>query len=161
MVKYDAHVTSIGPLLGEFREGGVLVFFGLNAPAELAEFAVLHDGQHLVAPVEPGDWFQLDTARFEVLAVGDIANRNLDHSGHFILKFNGQTEPEMPGDICVEHKPVPDVHPGMHLQILGKTPNETSQPAATALTPAEAPATPSASPLLAADTAATQELAGE
>lgn len=155
MVKYDAHVTSIGPLLGEFREGGVLVFFGLNAPAELAEFALLHDGQHLVAPVEPGDWFQLDTARFQVLAVGEIANRNLDHSGHFILKFNGQTEPEMPGDICVEHKPVPDVHLGMHLQILGNPPDEASQP--------ETAATPAVDPDLSASpsSAMTEELAGE
>lgn len=158
MVKYNAHVTSIGPLLGEFREGGVLVFFGQNAPAELAEFAVLHDGQHLQAPVEPGDWFMLDESRFQVLAVGDIANRNLDHSGHFILKFNGQTEPEMPGDICVEHKPVPDVHIGMHLQILGKDPDETSLPASA--DEAEASLTPSASPSV-APAEATEELAGE
>ena len=54
---------------------------------------------------------------FTVLAVGDVANNNLENLGHLILKFNGETEPEMPGDVCLENKPLPKLVPGLLIRI--------------------------------------------
>jgi PTS system glucitol/sorbitol-specific IIA component len=116
MVKYTARITGIGPLLSEFTEAGVLVFFGPNAPEELTEFAVIHDGQFLAEPVVAGDVFSIGGERYRVLAVGAVANQNLAALGHFIIKFNGATEPEMPGDICAEARSLPVLAVGMRFQ---------------------------------------------
>lgn len=117
MIKYQATITAIGPLVSEFVEAGVLVFFGANAPAELAEFAILHDGSELHGAVAPGDLIRLDEHTYHVLAVGEVANQNLSALGHLVIKFNGQTEPEMPGDVCAEAVPVPPLQVGMRFEI--------------------------------------------
>lgn len=117
MVKYQANITAIGPLVSEFVEAGVLVFFGENAPSELAEFAILHDGTQLNGAVAPGDRIRLDEHTYRVLAVGEVANQNLGALGHLVIKFNGLTEPEMPGDVCAEAVPVPPLQVGMRFQI--------------------------------------------
>ncbi|MFN8499174.1 MAG: PTS glucitol/sorbitol transporter subunit IIA [Anaerolineae bacterium] len=117
--KYEAQITAIGPLVDEFRDSGILVLFREGAPEELAEFSILHDGQELRAPVAPGDEIVLGDARFRVLAVGDVASANLASLGHLVMKFNDQTAPEMPGDVCLEARPIPPVAVGMSLKILG------------------------------------------
>ena len=117
MIKYQAQITAIGPLAGEFIDAGVLVFFGLDAPPELAEFAILHDGSKLNSNVAPGDQLRIDGAAFAVLAVGEVANKNLGALGHLVVKFNGQTEPEMPGDVCVEAKALPPLKVGTQFAI--------------------------------------------
>lgn len=117
MIKYSAQVIGIGPLISEFIDGGILVFFGSEAPEELREFAILHDGKKLEQHVAPGDTIMLGDSRFTILAVGEVANQNLAALGHFILKFNGENTPEMPGDICVEALPLPEINVGMQVEI--------------------------------------------
>lgn len=112
MVKYSATVSEIGPLVDEFISAGVLVFFGQNAPEELREFAILHDGDTLIDDVVVGDRFCIGNECFTILAVGEVANQNLKALGHFIIKFNGEQKPEMPGDICAEVRPLPSIHVG-------------------------------------------------
>jgi glucitol/sorbitol PTS system EIIA component len=115
MVKYKAKFTQIGPLVSEFLVHNILVLFGSSAPEELAEFAVIHDGQELVEPIVVGDTVSINEESFKVLAVGDVANINLKNLGHLILKCNGMTEPEMPGDVCLEDKPLPIIEVGTTL----------------------------------------------
>ena len=103
--------------MAEFTDAGVLVLFGENAPDELKEFSILHDGQTLHEDVAPGDWFTIEGQRYRVLAVGEVANTNLGNLGHLILKFNGSDKPEMPGDVCVEALPLPEIRPGMSFSI--------------------------------------------
>jgi glucitol/sorbitol PTS system EIIA component len=117
MVKYKACVTQIGPLVAEFIAHGVLVFFGATAPEELTEFAIIHDGLELIEPIVAGDTVHIGDEAFQVLAVGEVANKNLSNLGHFVLKCNGQTEPEMPGDVCLEAKPLPVIKVGTMLII--------------------------------------------
>lgn len=118
MLKYSATITAIGPLTAEFIDAGILVFFGQSAPEELTEFAVIHDGQTLAAPVVAGDEFVLGGERYRLLAVGEVANENLGNLGHFIIKFNGESTPEMPGDMCAEARPLPKIEIGAQFQIL-------------------------------------------
>lgn len=118
--KYKATVTEIGPLVTEFIEAGILVFFGDDAPPELREFSIIHDGKTLIADVVPEDVIIIDDKQYQVLAVGDVANSNLSNLGHLIIKFNGQTEPQLPGDVCVEEKPVHQVIVGTVFEIIGR-----------------------------------------
>lgn len=117
MIKYQARITAIGPQVSEFADAGVLVFFGQNAPPELAEFAILHDGTHLEREIGPDDQIRLGGNSYRVLAVGDVANQNLSALGHLVVKFNGMTTPEMPGDVCAEAAPLPKLEVGMEFGI--------------------------------------------
>ena len=120
MIKYSATVTAIGPLTGEFVEAGILVLFGASAPDELKDFAIIHDGVELASPLAAGDVISVDASQYRVLAVGDVANENLKNLGHLVMKFNGQTEPELPGDVCVESQPLPPVAVGTVLRVEGE-----------------------------------------
>lgn len=117
MIKYRAKITAIGPYVAEFIDNNILVLFGDQAPEELAEFSILHDGKEVQGTLIVGDNLYLGDDGFKVLAVGDVANDNLKNLGHVIIKFNGETKPEMPGDICVESKPLPDIKPGLEIRI--------------------------------------------
>lgn len=119
MLKYQATVTEIGPLVDEFINAGILVFFGADAPPELREFSIIHDGTELLSDVIPSDTVVIDDASYKVLAVGEVANSNLGNLGHLVMKFNGQEEAKLPGDVCVEEKPVHPVKVGTVFKILG------------------------------------------
>jgi PTS system glucitol/sorbitol-specific IIA component len=120
MLKYQAQVTSIGPYVSEFIDHNILVLFGDQVPEELADFSILHNGKELSGTINVGDVIYLGDNNYSVLAVGEVANENLANLGHLVLKFNGETEPEMPGDVCVEAKPLPAIGPGMGLRIEGE-----------------------------------------
>ncbi len=116
-LKYKITVVSLGELAQEFIDSGILVFFGLDAPEELAEFSILHQHDKLYQEIVPGDIVKIDNETFKILAVGEVANQNIANLGHLILKFNGYTEAEMPGDVSVENVPVPVVKPGTVIEI--------------------------------------------
>ena len=104
-------------MVEEFRQAGILVFFGKDAPEELIEFSIIHDAEALAMPVSLGDVVILGKDRYKVLAVGDVANTNLANLGHLILKFNGESTARLPGDVNVEEKPVPELEVGMEIRI--------------------------------------------
>ena len=115
--KYQMQVTQIGDLTSEFTAEGILVFFGEGAPEELLDFAIIHTHTELTSPVQPGDNIVFEDQSFKVTAVGDVANENLANLGHLVMKTNGASEPEMPGDVCVEAKPLPEITVGMRITI--------------------------------------------
>jgi PTS system glucitol/sorbitol-specific IIA component len=120
MIKYEGQITNIGPLTEEFLGAGIIVFFGQEAPEELIEFSIIHDGKELKKDLVPADVIWIDDQKFTVLAVGEVANSNLANLGHLILKFNGLDQVEMPGDVCVENKPIPDITVGTRFRIEGE-----------------------------------------
>lgn len=120
MIKYEATVTEIGPLVDEFINAGILVFFGADAPPELREFSIIHDGKALNADIVPNDIVIIDDEPYKVLAVGEVANTNLGNLGHLILKFNGLDQAKLPGDVCVEEKPVHPVKIGTVIKVLSE-----------------------------------------
>lgn len=117
MDKFSTVVSAVGPLTREFVEAGILVFFGLEAPEELRDFAILHVGGELASDIEVGDQLCINGKVFRILAVGEVANQNLRSLGHFVVKFNGRTVVEMPGDICAEANPLPEIQPGSIVRI--------------------------------------------
>ena len=119
LIKFLATVTEIGPLVEEFINAGILVFFGDNAPPELVEFSIIHDGKELKEDLQPGDCIFIDDQEFKILAVGEVANSNFRNLGHLIMKFNGKEKVELPGDVCVESKPIPPVKIGTTIKVQG------------------------------------------
>jgi PTS system glucitol/sorbitol-specific IIA component len=113
-------------MVEEFLPHGILIFFGANAPAELREVSLVHDGTHLHANLAVGDLLQFIPApstdasathppmRFRLTAVGEMANANLAQLGHLVVHFDAATTANLPGTISVE----PSLE---HLPLVGTT----------------------------------------
>ena len=119
MEKYRTTVEKVGEMAVDFAEGGILVFFGPAAPEELHEFAIITDAAELKADVTPGDVLWVGDDDFPVVSIGEIANSNIAELGHLVVKFNGLTEPELPGDVSVPAVPAPIVEAGTVIRIIG------------------------------------------
>lgn len=121
ITKYETKVTKLGPVTQDFIAEGILVFFQMNVPDELAEIAILHTHDKLHQEVVAGDQLIIDDQPLTILCVGEVANQNLANLGHFVVKFNGLTEPEMPGDISVPSEiPIPPIVPGTIIKFVGE-----------------------------------------
>jgi PTS system glucitol/sorbitol-specific IIA component len=118
VVRYATTVTAVGEMIPAFREQGLLVFFGPDAPQELHDFCLLHDPSVNASTPRPGDVIELDGDRFTVTAVGDVVEANLSRLGHFCLKADGSTTAPLPGDVCVEQRELPDLGVGSTMRIL-------------------------------------------
>ena len=114
---YKTTVDKIGELVPAFREQGMLVFFGANAPEELHDFCILHTVEFKDDALKAGDVITIDETSFEVLAVGDVANENLMNLGHLNLKANGLTTAELPGDVNIAVTELPEVNVGTRIVI--------------------------------------------
>ena len=119
-VVYSSTVTAVGALVSDFRDQGLLVWFGENAPEELHEFSILHKvDNHKRAPIV-GDTIALNDDFFTVLAVGSVASENLLNLGHLDLKANGLAVAELPGDVNVEARELPMVKVGDRLKVIAQ-----------------------------------------
>lgn len=119
-IVYSSTVTAVGDLVPEFRDQGILVFFGEGAPSELHEFSILHKVEISERAAKEGDLIRINSDEYKVLAVGHVASDNLLNLGHLDLKANGETKADLPGDVNVEKKELPTVKPGDVLQIIEK-----------------------------------------
>ncbi len=120
MVVYSTTVTAVGELVSDFRDQGILVFFGEGAPEELHDFSVLHKVEISERAPQPGDFIRVNDDEFNILAVGSVVSDNLLNLGHLDLKANGLTEPELPGDTNVEARTLPMIKVGDIVEIYTK-----------------------------------------
>ena len=114
---YEIVVTAIGSGVEEFTEAGVWIFFQTGAPDELTEFALLHQAEAPLEPIVAGQQLEIDGQHYMITGVGDRANDNIRALGHMVLKANGAHEPELPGEICIEERALPQPFIGMILRV--------------------------------------------
>jgi PTS system glucitol/sorbitol-specific IIA component len=120
MVVYSTTVTAVGELVSDFRDQGILVFFGEGAPEELHEFSVIHKVEISERAPITGDLIRINDEEFDVLAVGSVVSDNLLNLGHLDLKANGLTEAELPGDTNVEARSLPMINVGDKFEIIAR-----------------------------------------
>lgn len=115
---YKSIVKGIGPLVSDLAsEGNIVIVFDENAPAALAEMAVIHTHCSLDKDVTEGDLVLLGDGEYLVTAVGEEANQTLRKMGHCTFKFTGQDKVDLPGQIELAGK-LPNVKEGDVFQIL-------------------------------------------
>ena len=117
-VLYDTTVTSVGQMVEDFRQQGVVILFDERAPEELRDFAVIHAPTVTVSGPAPGDVVVLGDVQLPVLAVGAVVQDNLMALGHLDLKADDRTEAALPGDVCVPSGDLPLLVAGMRFQLL-------------------------------------------
>ncbi|MFK4997905.1 PTS glucitol/sorbitol transporter subunit IIA [Bacillus sp. N9] len=115
--KYETRINKIGPSVADFFGEKMLILFGDNAPAELAEYCVLIDVNDVEGDIVPGDTLQLGESKYNITAVGDAVKQNLSSLGHITLKFDGSQTPELPGTLYLEDSDISDVATGDLIQI--------------------------------------------
>jgi glucitol/sorbitol PTS system EIIA component len=114
---YALEITAIGPLVEEFTAEGIWVFFREGAPEEVAEFAILHQAPAPLRPIVAGQRLEIGDQQYRIGAVGPVANQNVTNLGHLVLKANGLEEAELPGDVCIEQRPLPAPAVGMWVRV--------------------------------------------
>ena len=115
--KYETKINKIGPSVKEFLGEKMLILFGDNAPAELAEYCLLIDITDVEGEVKPGDTLLLGEREYNITAVGDAVKENLSSLGHITLKFDGAQTAELPGTLYLEDSEIADVNSGDPIQI--------------------------------------------
>ena len=108
-MKYCATITCWGEdALGFLADEdcNFMILFNEDAPAELAEIAVLHTKAELAADPAVGDTMMICDKVYDITAVGDEALHTLRQLGHCTLSFKGGSEPERPGCIMLEGEPL-------------------------------------------------------
>ena len=122
-MKYDVTVTGLGSMAMEFLDPAMemqfVILFNDDAPADLADLAILHtQGELTEAPV-PGDTLKFGEKTYRITAVGDEAVHTLATLGHCTLAFTDSAEAYRPGCINLDGEPVTneDVVNGAVIQI--------------------------------------------
>lgn len=117
-LRYATEVTRVGSMVPDCLAQRMLIWFAEGAPEELHELSILHRPSVTTGGVQVGDEVCLDDLSLRVLAVGAVVNDNLVNLGHMDLKANGESEPPMPGDICVERVDLPLLGAGSRMEII-------------------------------------------
>ena len=122
-MKYNVTVTGLGDMALAFLDPAMemrfIILFNDNAPAELAELAVLHTQGEMTEAPAPGDTMKIGEKTYKVTAVGDEAIHTLKELGHCTLAFTAATEPYRPGCINLDGEIITeaDVANGAVIQI--------------------------------------------
>ncbi len=122
-MKYNVTVTGLGDMALAFLDPAMemrfIILFNDNAPAELAELAVLHTQGEMTEAPAPGDTMKIGEKTYKVTAVGDEAIHTLKELGHCTLAFTADTEPYRPGCINLDGEIVTeaDLANGTEIQI--------------------------------------------
>ena len=122
-MKYDVSVTGLGDMALAFLDPAMemrfVILFNDDAPAELAELAILHTKAELTEAPAPGDTMKIGTKTYKITAVGDEAIQTLKELGHCTLAFTADTEPYRPGCINLDGEVITeaDVADGTVIQI--------------------------------------------
>jgi PTS system glucitol/sorbitol-specific IIA component len=105
-MKYDVTVTGLGDMALAFLDPAMemrfVILFNDNAPAELAELAILHTEAEMTEAPAPGDTMKIGEKTYKITAVGDEAIHTLATLGHCTLAFTADTEPYRPGCINLD-----------------------------------------------------------
>jgi PTS system glucitol/sorbitol-specific IIA component len=123
LMKYDVTVTGCGPMALEFLDPAMemrfVIIFNNDAPAELAELAVLHTPGEMKEAPAPGDTMKIGNKTYKITAVGDEAIQTLATLGHCTLAFSADSEPYRPGCIMLDGEVITaaDVADGAVIQI--------------------------------------------
>ena len=117
-VIYQTTITRIGQSAAEALGEQMLITFREGAPADIEEFCYIHRPGELSGPLLRGMQFEIGPQRYQVTAVGSVAEQNLRELGHITLCFDGQNEAKVPGTVHLAAPTPDDIAPGTILQFI-------------------------------------------
>ncbi|MGX7075634.1 MULTISPECIES: PTS glucitol/sorbitol transporter subunit IIA [Globicatella] len=117
MAIYQTKVVNIGSEAKMFIEEKMVVLFGENAPAELADYTFNIIVNPLDGEIEPGMKLRINNQEYIVTAVGNAVKKNLEDLGHITIRFTGEKVAELAGTLYVEDKQIDDIQIGTEIAL--------------------------------------------
>ncbi len=115
---YENRVKAMGVCVDEFKDSGMLILFGDNAPEEIRDYCYSVDVNPINGTIAAGQTLKFGDSAYKITAVGSEAPVTLAGLGHCTINFSGQTTVDLPGTIYVENKPQPEIAVGAVIQIV-------------------------------------------
>lgn len=119
MTLYKTKVINIGNEAEMFREEGMIILFGENAPESLSDYCYNIKVEPVAGEIEAGMELSIGSEKYSVTAVGSVVRKNLSELGHITIKFDGSREAELPGTLYVENRALPKINIGEEISISG------------------------------------------
>lgn len=119
MTLYKTKVINIGNEAEMFREEGMIILFGENAPESLSDYCYNIKVEPVAGEIEAGMELSIGSEKYSVTAVGSVVRKNLSELGHITIKFDGSKEADLPGTLYVEDKALPEITIGEEISISG------------------------------------------
>jgi PTS system glucitol/sorbitol-specific IIA component len=116
-LKYKSIVTALGEMVSDFLEENFVIIFNDNAPSAMAEVSVLHTIEQINGFIEIGDQVKIGGDLFQVTAVGEEANKTFYELGHCTIKFTGNDQVQLPGEIELKGNGTPKIEIGDVIEI--------------------------------------------
>ncbi|MCI5624225.1 MULTISPECIES: PTS glucitol/sorbitol transporter subunit IIA [Anaerostipes] len=117
-VIFQTEIIEMGDQIEAFFDEGMFVLFGENVPDTLKDFCYFINVKKVDGTIKAGDKLIIDEKEYLITAVGDIAQSNLETLGHLTVVFSGAKEAGLPGSICVEAKPLPNLNLGSKIAVV-------------------------------------------
>lgn len=119
-VIYKTRIEEIGEKASEFIQANMFITFKGNAPEELKEYCYIHCENNLTEDIKPQDILFIDETDYEIKAVGELVNTNLNELGHITYNFLGEAEAKIGGTLYLEKKEIAPIGVGTTLKIIRK-----------------------------------------
>ena len=116
---YENRVKGAGDMVSAFQGEKMFILFGDNAPDTLKDFCYTIDIKDTNKEISVGQILDIDGSKFEITAVGNVAEKNLTSLGHMTVVFDGSKEAALPGSIYVENADMPELKIGTIIKIEG------------------------------------------
>lgn len=105
MIIYENEIIGKGNSVSEFGNE-MFILFGDSAPDTLKDYCYTIEPKKVNGEIKEGDILELDGSKFEILAVGNVAQKNFEDLGHLTVNFSesGDADEVLPGAIVVKGK---------------------------------------------------------
>lgn len=106
---YSVNIVEVGSDAPLMTEEDMVILFNNTVPADLKSIAFVHNGDTISEEIKAGDKMVVDGEAFDILFVGDKVNDTMQDLGHATFHFNGENHSDLPGTVCLEAKPIPEI----------------------------------------------------
>lgn len=114
---YNNKIINAGKSVETFGKE-MIILFGDNAPDTLKDYCYSIPIVQTTGTIKPGQFFVIDGVKFEILHVGELAEKNLNGLGHLTVNFTAEKDASLPGAIIVEKKVHAPIKIGSVIEIL-------------------------------------------